>query len=158
MQLSSTFVFATLIVQFLYFLNPKFQASNNLWVYSLVCVGTGQKLRRHFIMMYVIFLAHLGDLIVYPWSAVRLSTMSSCPQCSNISETAWPIKAKFYVEPPWVGGTQVCSRHLGHMAKMAATPIYVRNPSKIFFGTGWPISTNTWHIASGIPAHHSLFK
>ena len=24
------------------------------------------------------------------------------PQCSKISETAWPIKAKFYVEPPWV--------------------------------------------------------
>ena len=31
------------------------------------------------------------------------------------SKTAWPIKAKFYVEPPWVGGTKVCSRHLGHM-------------------------------------------
>ena len=27
------------------------------------------------------------------------------PQCSKIfSETAGPIKAKFYVEPPWVGG------------------------------------------------------
>ena len=24
------------------------------------------------------------------------------------SETAWPIKAKFYVEHPWVGGTKVC--------------------------------------------------
>ena len=44
-----------------------------------------------------------GELIVYPWSGVRR------PQCSNIffSETAWPIKAKFYVEPPWVGGTKV---------------------------------------------------
>ena len=28
-------------------------------------------------------------------------------------ETAGPIKAKFYVEPPWVGGTIFCSRHLG---------------------------------------------
>ena len=27
-------------------------------------------------------------------------------------------------EPPWVGGTIFCSRHLGHMTKMAATPIY----------------------------------
>ena len=76
------------------------------------------------------FLAHLslrliGELIVYPWYVVR-------SQCSNIffSETAWPIKAKFYVEPPWVGGTKVCSRHLGHMTKMAATPIYGKNPSK----------------------------
>ena len=34
------------------------------------------------------------------------------------------MKAKFYVEHPWVGGTKVCSRDLGHMTKMAATPIY----------------------------------
>ena len=62
------------------------------------------------------------------------------PQCSKIfSETALPIKAKFYVEPPWVGGTKFCSRHLGHMTKMAAMPIYVKNPSKIFSRTGWPI-------------------
>ena len=44
---------------------------------------------------------------------------------SNIfSETACLIKAKIYAEPPWVGGTKVCSRYLGHMTKMAATPIY----------------------------------
>ena len=61
---------------------------------------------------------------------------------SNIffSKTAWPIEAKFYVEPPWEGGTKVCSRPLGHMNKMAATPIYGKNPSKIFFSrTGLPI-------------------
>ena len=40
-----------------------------------------------------------------------------------------------------VGGTKVCSRLLGHMTKMAATPIYGKNPSKIFFSrTGGPIS------------------
>ena len=32
--------------------------------------------------------------------------------------------------------TKVCSRHLGHMTKMAATPIYGKDPSKIFSGTG----------------------
>ena len=52
----------------------------------------------------------------------------SHPQCSNISETAWPIKAKFYVEPPWVGGTKVCLRHLDPLTKMAATPIYGKSP------------------------------
>ena len=58
------------------------------------------------------------------------------------SETAWPIKAKIYVEPPWVRGTKDFSWHLGHMTKMAATPIYGKNLSKIFFsGTGGPIST-----------------
>ena len=100
-----------------------------------------------------ILLAHLsrrliGELIVYPWSGVRRPSVrrpSSVvrSQCSNIfSETAGPIKAKFYVEPPWVGGTIFCSRHLGHVTKMAATPIYGKNPSKIFFSrTGGPIFT-----------------
>ena len=47
---------------------------------------------------------------------------------SNISsETAWPIKAKFYVEPPWEGGTKVYINGLGHMTKMAAMPIYGKN-------------------------------
>ena len=36
------FVFATRIVQSLYFLNTKFQASSNpMWLYSPVCVGPG---------------------------------------------------------------------------------------------------------------------
>ena len=43
-KLISAFVFATLIVQALYFLNPKFQASNHLlWLYSLACVGPDRK-------------------------------------------------------------------------------------------------------------------
>ena len=51
-----------------------------------------------------------GELIGYPWSGVRPSVRPSSvvrPQCSKIffSETPGPIKAKFYVEPPWVGGT-----------------------------------------------------
>ena len=94
------------------------------------------------------FLAHLsrrliGELIVYPWSGVRRPSVVRS-QCSNIffSETAGGIKAKFYVEPPWVGGTISCSRHLGHMTKRAATFIYGKNPSKFFFSrTGGPIFT-----------------
>ena len=51
---------------------------------------------------------------------------------SNVfsSETAWPIKAKFYVEPPWEGGTKVCINGPGHMTKMAAMPIYGKNLKK----------------------------
>ena len=46
-KLISAFVFATRIVQSLYFLNQKFQASSHLlWLYSLVCVGPGRKPRR----------------------------------------------------------------------------------------------------------------
>ena len=43
-KLISAFVFAIRIVQSLYYLYPKFQASSYLlWLYSLVCVGPGQK-------------------------------------------------------------------------------------------------------------------
>ena len=46
-KLISAFVFATGIIQSLYFLNMKFQASSHLlWLYSPVCVGRGQKPRR----------------------------------------------------------------------------------------------------------------
>ena len=48
-KLISAFVFTTRIVQSLYFLNPKFQASSHLlWPYSMVCVGPGRKPRRPF--------------------------------------------------------------------------------------------------------------
>ena len=43
-KLFSAFVFATWIVQFFFFLNPKFQASSCLlWLHSPVCVGTVKK-------------------------------------------------------------------------------------------------------------------
>ena len=52
-----------------------------------------------------IFLAHLTrrlicELIVYPWSGVRPSSSTISKIFS--SETAWLIKAKFYVEPHWI--------------------------------------------------------
>ena len=44
---------------------------------------------------------------------------------SNIfSETTVPIEAKFHVEPPWDGGTKVCSNGPDHITKMAAMPIW----------------------------------
>ena len=46
-KLISAFVVASRIVQSLYFLNPKSQASSHLlWLHSLVCVGPGRKPRR----------------------------------------------------------------------------------------------------------------
>ena len=81
------------------------------------------------------FLAHLRrrlikELIGYSWRPPVVFRPRL--QCSKIffSKTALPIKAKFYVEPPWIGGTKVCSRHLGHVIKMAATPIDGKKPSK----------------------------
>ena len=83
-----------------------------------------------------------GELIVYPCSVVRPSVRR--PPFSKIffSETARPIKAKFYMKHLWEGGTNVYINNPGHMTKMAAMPIYGKNPSKIFFsGTGGSIST-----------------
>ena len=56
------------------------------------------------------------------------------------SETAWRIKAKFYVKHLWNGGINVYINYLVHMTKMAAMPIYGKNPSKIFSESGGPIS------------------
>ena len=77
-----------------------------------------------------------GELIVYPCSGVRCHCRCHrrrrCrrrQQCLNIfsSETALPIKAKLYVEPPWEGGTKVYINGPGHMTKVAAMPIYGKN-------------------------------
>ena len=48
---------------------------------------------------------------------------------SNIfsSETTGLIEAKFHMELPWDGGTEVYSNGTGHMTKMAAMPIYGKN-------------------------------
>ena len=89
------------------------------------------------------FLAHLsqrliGEFIVNPCAGVRRRRRRRCRRCScspfsNVfsSETAWPIKAKFYVEPPWEGGTKVYINGSGHMTKMAAMPIYGKNTKKL---------------------------
>ena len=73
----------------------------------------------------------------------RLSSVRH-PHFSKIffSETAWPIKAKFYMKHLWEGGTNVFINNPGHMTKMAAMPIYGKNPSKLFFTrTTKPMST-----------------
>ena len=79
---------------------------------------------------------------------------------SNIfsSATAWPIKAKFYVEPPWEGGTKVCINGPGHMTKMAAMPIYGKNLKNLLLQNRLADFHETWYVASGTHAHHSLYK
>ena len=58
-----------------------------------------------------------------PWGlsapAVGLNA-GICPIFSNIlfSETAWPIKAKFHVVPPWKVGKKVHINGTGHMTKI----------------------------------------
>ena len=63
-----------------------------------------------------------------PASSVRPSTISNV----FFSETALPIMAIFYVEPPFEGGMKVYINRPGHMTKMAAMPIYGKNHKNSF--------------------------
>ena len=76
---------------------------------------------------------------------------------SNVfsSETAWPIKAKFYVEPPWEGGTKVYINGPGHMTKMAAMPIYGKNLKNLLLQNQKSYCLETWHVALGTQALQS---
>ena len=51
---------------------------------------------------------------------------------------------------------KICWNDAGHMTKMAAMPIYGKNPSKIFSGTGGPISRKLegqGHFLTLAPGH-----
>ena len=62
-KLISAFVFAIRIVQSLYYLHPKFQASGHLlWLYRPVCVGPSRKPRRPVFSQRGSFWSH-GSLI-----------------------------------------------------------------------------------------------
>ena len=50
-----------------------------------------------------------------------------CLPAIFFSETAWSIKAKFHLEPPWEGRMKVYINGPGHMTKMSAMPIYGKN-------------------------------
>ena len=114
-------------------------------IFFLICLQTYYASPRFVSnLVFILLLAHLsrrltGELKGYPWIrrpsvrpswSVVVRRLSST--FSNIfsSETAWPIKAKFYVEPPWKGGTKVYINGPGHMTKMAAMPIFGKNLKK----------------------------
>ena len=49
------------------------------------------------------------------------------------SQTIGPIDLKFHVKTPYDKSAKVYTKYIGHMTKMAATPIYGKNLLKIFF-------------------------
>ena len=46
------------------------------------------------------------------------------------SQTIGPIELKFHVKNPYDKLAKVYAKYFGHMTKMAATPIYGKNPLK----------------------------
>ena len=49
------------------------------------------------------------------------------------SQTIGPIKLKFHVKTPYDKSAIIYAKYFGHMTKMTPTPIYGKNPLKIFF-------------------------
>ena len=66
---------------------------------------------------------------------------------SLTSKAAWPIIAAFYVEPRWKGRRKVYINGPGHMTKMAATPIYVKNLKILLLWNKKAYDIETWHAA-----------
>ena len=72
-KLISAFVFATRIVQFLFYLNPKFQASSSfLCLYRPVCVGPVRKPHCWFSHETAHILWSKNMKNVYPWAVYHL--------------------------------------------------------------------------------------
>ena len=53
---------------------------------------------------------------------------------------------------------KICKSDDGHMTKMAAMPIYGKNLKKSSSPEQVADFQETWYVASGTPAHHSLYK
>ena len=55
-------------------------------------------------------------------------------------------------------GTKVYVNGPGHMTKMAAMPIYGKNHKTLLLWNRWTDFNETWYVASGTLAHHTLYK
>ena len=62
------------------------------------------------------------------------------------------------MEPPWDGGTKVCSNGSGNMTKMAAMPIYDKNLKNLLLWNQKAFEFETWYVASGAQVLPILFK
>ena len=78
-------------------------------------------------------------------------TIYKCLWRSKIvfSETAWPMKAKFYMMHLYEGGTNVYINNPCHITKMATMPIYGKTLQKSLLWNLWTDFNKTWHVASG---------
>ena len=124
--------------------------------------------RRGFLFLWVLWMGYVisspepkAHRLAYRIPMVRRPSVVRPSTISNIfsSETAWPIKAKFYVEPPWEGGTKVYINGPGHMTKMAAMPIYGKKTFKnLLLQNHKSYDLETWHVALGTLALQCLCK
>ena len=111
----------------------------------LSCTGVSFRLVQTWVFSSPEPLGSQGQLIVYPSSRRPSVVRPSVVVVNNFKHllrNRWADQSQILCGASLGGGTIFCSRHLGHMTKMAATPIYGKNPSKIFFSrAGRPIFT-----------------
>ena len=107
-------------------------------------LSTTDTLFRHtlHIYLFIYLLAHLsrrliGELIVYQWSGVRRS---------SIRPSSFTMLKDLLLRNRWSDQSQIlCGASLGRGERYFVRDI-------------WVDFHETWYVASGTPAHHSLFK
>ena len=93
-------------------------------------------------------------------SFLDLGPRSCTYKNSNLifSETTVPFWTKFCMKAFRYKEMKTWWHDANHMTKMAAMSIYGKNPSKNLLQNWQADFHETWYVASGTPAHHSLFK
>ena len=92
-----------------------------------------------------------------PWTIYIYMTIIS--NISSESTVPNAMKAKFYLEPLLEEEKKVCLNFKGHMAKMAAMPIYGENFKKIFLLKNQKsYDLEIWHATCGTEASQNLNK
>ena len=122
-------------------LQVNFHTSNDFCDWRLL--KTSKYLKVLFILLAHLSQRLIGELIVYPCSGVRTASYFVIHNFKHLLlRNHLPDQSQILRGASLGRGNKVCSQHLGHMTNMAATPIYDKNHSKIFFSrTGRPIST-----------------
>ena len=98
-KLISAFVFATWIVHFLFFLNPKFQVSSHLLcLYSLVCVGPVRKPRCWFSHKVAHICCDIGKCFFFFCCCFEYSTYQKCDNMLSAFDLARLTKTTSWYE------------------------------------------------------------
>ena len=98
-----------------------------------------------------------GKLMLLVGIRRTLSIIHQHFKTSLASEATGPIKAKFYVEPLWVGEMKVPSIGHGYITKMAAM-LYMVITLKNLHSNWTADDLETWCAALGTPALPNTFK
>ena len=117
---------------------------SNIYIYIYICVCVC-------VCMYVCLYVYA---CVYVWMCVCQHFQTYSPL-----KPLGRLKPNFIMEPPWDGGTKVCSNGAGHMTEMAAMPIYGKNLKKnLLLQNPKADDLESWYAALSARVLSRLFK